>query len=179
MNNKSSNSTDIMTDLTTSNLLETITSLRMAVGDGLNDEELTRLFLQELFPSEEGFTFVYMYKGVATFRVPPQDLLKWYPETGWITPAKEAIARSIAQDYGFSLYEPPDEKFTFIPAESEGHHHLELTRGSETIVIAHPRYLKIRLFNSESHRPLKLPKDLLERLAALYLEHFAALYRTA
>ncbi len=68
----------------------------------------------------------------------------------------------------------------FLPAlaDSEGHHHLEMSHGSETVVIAHPRYLKIRLFESETQRPLSLPKDLLERLAALYLEHFAALYRT-
>lgn len=53
-----------------------------------------------------------------------------------------------------------------------------MSRESETVVIAHPRYLKIHLFDSETHSPLPLPKDLLERLAALYLEQFAALYRT-
>jgi len=167
-----------MTDVITSNLLDTITSLRMSVGDGLTDEELTRLFLEEVFPSEDGFTFVCLCKGWATFRVPPQNLVRWYPEAGWINPAKEAIARSIAQDCGLSLSEPPDEKFSFSPADSEAHHHLEMSHESETVVIAHPRYLKIRLFDSETHRPLPLPKDLLERLAALYLEHFAALYRT-
>jgi hypothetical protein len=167
-----------MTDATTSNLLETITSLRMAVGDGLNDEELTRFFLQEAFPSEDGFTFVCLCKGWVTFRVPPQNLVRWYPETGWITPAKEAIARSIAEECGLSLFEPPDEKFSYSPAESDGHHHLEMSHESETVVIAHPRYLKIRLLDSATQRPLKLPKDLLGRLAALYLEHFAALYRT-
>jgi hypothetical protein len=96
---------------------------------------------------------------------------------GWISPSKEAIARSIAQDYGLSLSEPPDQKFSFSPAESDGHHHFEMSHELETVVIAHPRYLKIRLFDSEPHRPVPLPKDLLERLAALYLEHFAALYR--
>jgi hypothetical protein len=167
-----------MTDAIASNILETITSLRMAVGDGLNDEELTRLFLQEVFPSEDGFTFVSLCKGWVSFRVPPQNLTRWYPETGWICPAKEAIARSIAQDYGLSLFEPPDEKFSFSPTDNDAHHHLEMSDESETVVIAHPRYLKIRLFDSKTQRPLPLPKDLLERLAALYLEHFAALYRT-
>ncbi len=104
-----------MTDSTTSNLLEAITSHRMAVGDGLNDEELTRLFLQEVFPSEDGFTFVCLCKGWATFRVPPQNLIRWYPGTGWISTAKEAIARSIAQDCGLSLFEPPDERFSSSP----------------------------------------------------------------
>jgi hypothetical protein len=150
----------------------------MAVGDGLTDEELTRLFLQEVFPSEDGFTFVCLRKGWATFRVPPQNFMRWYPETGWISPAKEAIAGSIAQDYGLSLSEPPDEKCPISPVDSEGRHHLEMSHETETVLIAHPRYLKIRLFDSETHRPLPSPKDLLERLAGLYLEHFAALYRT-
>lgn len=167
-----------MTETTTCNLLQTITLFRMGVGDGLNDEELTRLFLQEVFPSEDGFTFVCLCKGWATFRVPPQNLARWYPETGWITPAKEAIARLIAQQCGLSLSEPPDENFSFSPADSDAHHHLEMSHESETVVIAHPCYLKIRLFDSETQRLLSWPKDLLERLAALYLEHFAALYRT-
>ena len=168
---------ETMTDPTTPNLLEKIVSLRRTVGDGLNDEELTRLLLQEALPSEDGFTFVCLCKGWATFRVPPQNLVKWYPEKGWIAPAKEAIARSIAEKCGLLLFEPPDEQFSVSPAESEGHHHLEMGHGSETKVIAHPRYLKIRLFDRETKRPLELPKDLLERLAALYLEHLA-LYRT-
>ena len=178
MNNNSELERIVTDSTTTSNLLETITLLRMTVGDGLNDEEFSRLFLQDVNSGEDGFTFVCLCHGWATFRVPPQNLMRWYPETGWISPAKEAIAKSIAQDCGLSLFEPPDEKFPFSPAHSEGHHHLEMSRESETVVIAHPRYLKIHLFDSETHSPLPLPKDLLERLAALYLEQFAALYRT-
>ena len=103
------------------------------------------------------------------------------PEENWIAPEKEATAKAIAEKCGLSLYEPPDEIFVFRSPESDSskvHHHLEMGSGSETIVIAHPRYLKIRLFEIETKKPLLLPGDLLERLAALYLEHLAALYRT-
>ena len=167
-----------MIDPTAPNLLERIVSLRTTVGDGLNDDELTRLLRMEDLPSEDGFTFVSLCQGCATFSVPPQHSVRWYPERGWIVPAKEAIAKSIAEKCGLSLFEPPDEKFSFSPADSEGYHHLEMGYESETIVIAHPHYLKIRLFNPETRRPLSLPADLLEQLAALYLEHFAALYQT-
>ena len=166
-----------MTNPTAPNLLGRILSLRETVGDGLNDEELTRLLHQEALPSEEGFTFVSLCGGFATFSVPPQDPAKWYPQKGWIAPEKEAIARSIAEKSGLSLYEPPDERFTFKPSGSEVHHHLEMAYHSEDIVIAHPCYLKIRLFGFADKRPLPLPVNLLERLAALYLEHLAALYR--
>jgi hypothetical protein len=43
-----------MTDPTAPNLLGGIISLRTSVGDGLNDEELTRLLCQEALPSEDG-----------------------------------------------------------------------------------------------------------------------------
>jgi len=168
----------IMPDPTAPNLLGRIISFRTGVGDGLNDEELTRLLLQEALPSEEGFTFVSLCEACATFNVPPQDPAKWYPEKGWIAPEKEAIARAIAKKCGLSLCEPPDERFTFRSLESEAHHHLEMGYQSEAIVIAHPLYLKIRLFGFANKRPLPLPRNLLEQLAALYLEHLAALYRT-
>jgi len=148
------------------------------VGDGLNDDELTRLLHQEALPSEEGFTFVSLCGGCATFSVPPQDPARWYPEKGWIAPEKEAIATAIAKKCGLSVFEPPDERFTFRPPGSEAHHHLEMGYQTEAIVIAHPSYLKIRLFGFAEKRPLPLPGNLLEQLAALYLEHLAALYRT-
>ena len=166
-----------MTDPSAPNLLGRIISLRTTVGDGLNDEELTRLLHQEALPSEEGFTFVSLCEGYATFDVPPQNPAKWYPENGWIAPAKEANARAIAEKLGLLLCEPPDERLTFRPPGSEVHHHLEMAHQSESVVIVHPRYLKIHLFDIASQRPVPLPVNLLERLAALYLEHLAALYR--
>lgn len=160
-----------MTTQTATNLLEKITSLRAIVGDRLNDGELARLLCLETIPSENGFTLVSLWQGCATFDVPPQDPAKWYPEKGWITPEKEAVARAIAEQCGFSLNEPPDVSFAFSSPESDSsevHHHLELGYRSGTIVIAHPRYLKIRLFDIAANRPLPLPGNLLEQLAALY-----------
>ena len=160
-----------MPNPTAPNLLDKIISLRAAVGDGLNDQELTRLLLQESLPSEAGFTFVSLLDGYATFSVPPQDPAKWYPPKGWIAPVKEAIARAIAEKCGLSLCEPPDVSSTFTSPEFESsqvHHHLELVDRSEAIVIAHFRYLKIRLFGFAANRPLPLRRDLLKQLAALY-----------
>jgi hypothetical protein len=157
-----------MTETTTPNLLGRIISLRTTVGDGLNDEELTALLRQEVLPVEDGFTFVSLCEGCATFDVPPQDLAKWYPENGWITPEKETNARAIAERLGFMLCEPPDERFTLRASGVEVHHHLEMGYQSEPIVIAHPRYLKIRLFDIATKTPLPLPGNLFERLAVLY-----------
>lgn len=162
---------DFIASLTSPNLVERIISFRSTVGDGLNDEELTRLLLEEILPSDQGFTFVCFSEGWATFSIPPQDPEEWYPEQGWIAPEKEAVARAIAERSGLSLCEPPDESSTFRSPDSEPsrvHHHLELVEGSETIVIAHLRYLKIRLFGFEARTPLPLRRDLLEQLAALY-----------
>lgn len=167
-----------MTDPIAPSLLGRIISFRANVGDGLNDEELTALLRQEALPSEDGFTFVSLCEGCVTFSVPPQDPGKWYPENGWIAPGKETIARAIAGRCGLLLCEPPDEQFTFTAAGAEVHHRLEMGYQSETIVIAHLRYLKIRLFDVATKQPLPLPDDLFERLATLYLDHLAALYRT-
>ncbi|MGD1018265.1 MAG: hypothetical protein ABSA12_02990 [Verrucomicrobiia bacterium] len=167
-----------MTDATAPTLLERIFSLRATVGDGLTDDELTHLLRQEGLPSEYGFTFVFLSDGCATFSVPPQDPANWYPEKAWIAPNKEALAKIFAGECGLSLCEPPDDRFTTRAPGTESHHHLEMGYRSISIVFAHPRYLKIRLFIRGTNRPLPLPGDLLERLAPLYLEHFAALYRT-
>lgn len=156
-------------------------SLRAIVGEGLNDEELTGLLRQEALFPEDGFTFVSLSGGYATFSVPPQDLAKWYRENGWIAPEKEIIARVIAKKCGLLLYEPPDECRPFESPEfgsSRMCHHLELADNSVTIVVAHPHYLKVRLFDRAEKIPLPLRGDFLEQLAALYLEELAALYRT-
>jgi hypothetical protein len=153
------------------NLLERIISFRTRVGDGLNDEEVTRLLLQQALPPEAGFAFVSLCEGCATFSVPPQDPENWYPEKGWVAPEKEAVARSIAAICGYALYEPPDTSSTFRASESSStlvHHHLELTSQSESIVIAHPNYLKIRLFAYGAKRPLPLRPDLMQLLTGLY-----------
>lgn len=160
-------------------LLDTIRAIQESVGDGLNDDELTRLLWQSGLPIEAGFAFLSFCSGCVTLTVPEQDLRNWYPERGWIAAEKERLARVIAEKYMFSLYEPPDvvpSCFYPQPDSPEPHHHLELSNGREAMVVAHPHYLKIRLFGVtlggrsvlDTKGPLLLGPELLQDLSALY-----------
>lgn len=162
-------------------LLNAIRAARESVGEGLNDDELTRLLLLDTeLPTEAGFTFLSFSGGVVTLSVPQQDLAKWYPEKGWVAPEKEKIARAIAEKYQLALGEPPDLVSSFrFPCAEQGtaHHHLEMANRRETVVIAHPRYLKVRIyrdaadgaFGMHERNPFVLGPELLQYLSALYL----------
>jgi hypothetical protein len=160
-------------------LLDTIGAIRASIGDGLNDDELTRLMRQATLLNEAGFSFLSFSHGFVTLTVPHQDLANWYPDKGWIVPEKERIARAIAEKYGLSLCEPPNDTSSprFLQLESPpAHHHLELVNRRETIIVAHPNYLKVRLLGTRSgsrylpfvEAPLPLGPDLLHDLSALY-----------
>ena len=161
-------------------LLEAIRALRQSVGDSLNDDEFTRLLLlQAVPPTEAGFAFLSFSDGVVTLSVPQQNLANWYSQKEWIAPEKEKIARAIAEKYGLFLCEPPDQPSNYRFARHDAasvHHHLELCSRQETVVVAHPKYLKIRLygqalagrFDPQARTPLPLAPDLLQDLAALY-----------
>ncbi len=159
--------------------LEIIVATRASVGDGLNDQELTQLMRESTLLSEAGFGFLSFSDGAVTLSVPEQDLKNWYPEQGWIAPEKERVARGIAEKHGFSLYEPVDKATSYWHPPSEPpaeHHHLELSDRWQTVVVAHPQYLKVRLFGNlphyqvswEAQGPLRLGPDLLKDLSALY-----------
>jgi len=164
-------------------LLDVIRAARESVGEGLNDDELTRLLLLDTqLPTEAGFTFLSFSGGVVTLSVPQQDVAKWYPEKGWVAPEKERVARAIAEKYELSLGEPPDLVSSFRFPNSEQvtvHHHLELATRRETVVIAHPRYLKVRIyrdatdgvFGMGTRNPFELGPELLRDLSALYLSN--------
>jgi len=160
-------------------LLDTIKAIRAGIGDGLNDNELTRLMRESTLLGEAGFGFVCFCDGYVTLSVPEQDPASWYPEKGWIAPEKEKVAREIACEYGLSLYEPVNAATNFWHPQGDSapvRHHLELTDRWQTVVVAHPQYLKIRLYGKSSdHRyswealyPLPLGPDLLQELSALY-----------
>ncbi len=85
-----------MTAKKNNHLLDTILAIRSNIGDGLSDDELTRLLRTTLL-TEAGFTFLSFPKGLVTLTVPERDLTNWYPEQGWIAPAKEKIARALAE----------------------------------------------------------------------------------
>ena len=130
-------------------LLNHIRFMRMSVGDGLDDHELTRLLRETGLPTEAGFAFLSFAERLVTLSVPPQDTADWYPEQGWIAAKKERMARGVAKKYGLSLHEPPDVNTSYLSPRRDlpdPHHHLELSDGEETMVIAHPHYLKVALF---------------------------------
>lgn len=156
-------------------LLDCIRAIRTEVGDELNEEEFARLLQKEELPMEGGFAFVSYCDRFVTLSVPRQDPENWYPEKGWILPAKVKIAKAIADKYGLSLYEPPD--MAYPPFDKPNyHHHLELGNRNETVIIAHPQFLKVRLFpatnlfcsNVPAYPPFLLGPHLLEDLSALY-----------
>lgn len=160
-------------------LLDTVRAVRASVGDGLNDDELTRLLRQKLLPTEAGFGFLSFSEGFVTLSVPEQVLADWYPEEGWMVAEKERLARAVAEKHRLSLCEPPDESPSslFPPsAPLEIHHHFEFSNQWETVVVAHPYYLKVRLFGATSailyarlaQSPLPLNPDLLQDLSTLY-----------
>ncbi len=156
-------------------LLDAIRGVQARVGDGLNDDEFTRLLQKTALPVELGFAFLSYCDSLATLSVPQQDLATWYPDKRWIAAEKEGIARSIAEKYKLSLCEPPDAKYLRSDSPNP-HHHLELSNRWETVIMVHPQYLKIRLFGSVSasahaqavQEPLFPGTDLLQTLSTFY-----------
>src|SRR6266478_6477693 len=156
-------------------LLDAIKAFKSSVGDDLNDDELTRLMREASIPSEAGFKFLSYCERNVTLSVPKQDLADWYPEKGWISPAKEKIAQAIAKKYELTLCAPPDAQYVCLDCPNP-HHHLEFSNKHETIILVHPRYLKVRLFlitdttrsARAALRSLPLCPNLLCDLSALY-----------
>lgn len=139
-------------------LVNNVVELRKDVGDGLNDFEFTFLLHRKLGAPIDGFSILSFSEGTITLNVPEQDLNKWFSETAWIEPSKEAEARAIAARYGLNLCEPPD-KLSYILPSPRAHHHLELVTRWETVVVAHPLYLKIRIFSvGADNRVIWTPK---------------------
>jgi hypothetical protein len=109
--------------------------------------------------------------GSVVLPVPAQNKTSGHPRSAWITPAKERIATAIARKHGLFVCEPPDSPPAFFPSEAwETHRHLRLSNRKETIVIAYPEFLKIRLYATGTNLDLHLAPELLKDLAALYKE---------
>ena len=171
---------DELSSKSNGHLLDAIRAAKERVGEGLNDHELTRLLLLDTeLPTEAGFTFLSFSGGVVTLSVPKQDLKNWYPEQGWIAPAKEKVARALAEKYGLSLYEPVDTTTSFLhpPSDPEiARHHIELNDRWQAVIVAHPHYLKVRLLGKSPHHrygwealtPLALGPEILQDVSSLY-----------
>lgn len=159
-------------------LLDTIRTIGANVGDIFNNDEFTHRVAEAELPSEAGFTFFNFSNGYVTFMFPRQNPADWYVEKGWISPEKEKIARTIACKYGLFLNEPFDDLSILHPEAVPAilHHHLEFANRRQTIIIVHPRFLKICLYGkspeSTSGRddliPLCFGHDLLKDISRLY-----------
>lgn len=158
-------------------LLEAIKVIRATVEDGLNDQELTAFLGRIALPAEAGFSFLSFWDGYVTMSVPRQDTGEWYSKQGGILPDKVETARLLSEKYGLSLFEPVDATCRIYQNGGDNiHHHLEFADCRQTVIVAHPCYLRVRLFGiSPEHRyaretltPLPLGPGLLQDLSKLY-----------
>ena len=158
-------------------LLDAIRAIWATVGGALNDSELSCFFEQCKLPAEAGFAFLSFSEGYVTLTVPRQNPADWHSPNGLISSEKEKIARAIATKYQLSLYEPVDGPWNFYPvAPTTANHHFTLTDRRQTVIVAHPLFLKICLLgNSTKHLygrdpsyPLPLGPDLLQDISPLY-----------
>jgi hypothetical protein len=70
------------------------------------------------------------------------------------------MVRKIAEKHHLEVYEPPDE----VTISGECRHHFELDHSQEKLVVAHPRYLMIRI----AKWPIFPELTMMEDLSALY-----------
>ena len=160
-------------------LLDTLKWLCARFGDSVNDDELTQLLRKTALPTEAGFAFLRFSNGCVTLTVPPQNLADWCAENGSFTPLKRWVAGLIAEKHGLSVQETIQDASKPVFPTTEGphiHNHLELSDPSETLLVAHPRFLKVRMFESGSadrddlgsNKMVTFRPDLLEDLSLLY-----------
>ena len=150
-----------------SGILAKVRDMQNEVGHGVRDDVLTDLIRADGPLSEHGFKFLRVSEDFVVFEVPRQEKEHWYRQKGWPTAEKERIVRRIAEKYHLKLHEPPDE----YTVTGESHHHFELDLSEQRIIVAHPRYLKVRL----SRWPLVAEESLFEDLSDLYRECFATI----
>jgi hypothetical protein len=143
-------------------ILAKVRELHCETGSGVDEAVLTDLIRAEGALCLCGFKFLRVSDGFVIFEVPKQNKEGWYRQKGWPAAAKERIVRKIAEKYDLEVHEPPDEE----TVSGEGHHHFELDRAQEKFIVAHPRYLKIRV----PRKPAVPEQALMEDLSALYAE---------
>ena len=88
-------------------LLETIRATRESIGDGLDDNELTRLLQKIPLAPEAGFAFLSFSEGMVMLTVPPQDLANWYPDSGWILRGRRKLPGRSRKNMGFRYANRP------------------------------------------------------------------------
>ncbi len=85
----------------------------------------------------------------------------------------------IPEKYELSIYEPLDKATNVwhpVKPPEVAHHHVEMSDRLQTVIVAHPQYLKVRVLGrSERYRydwealgPVHLGPEILQDLSALY-----------
>lgn len=159
------------------NLVAEAMQLKTLVGDGLDDSELTELLKSKLSPVD-GFRILCFSHGKLTLGVPAQGGTGWFGSTGTIAPAKEAVARTIADQHRLTLCEPPD-KLVYGSPRPGAHRHLEFANRWRTVAVAHPLYIKLRVCGGGEHENVPVESEAAIAQCATLFRDLAALYREA
>ncbi len=146
-------------------VLAKVRGLQNEIGEGVDEAVLTDLLRAEGGLDAHGFRFLRISRGFAVFEVPKQNERNWYREGGWPAVAKERIGRRIAAKHHLEVHEPPDLDTALVYGEYR-RHCIVLDNSQDILVVAHPRYLKIRI----SRQQAILGPTLMEDLHFLYAE---------
>jgi len=150
--------------------------LRCCIGDGLNDFEFSEFIKSRLAPSADGFSILSFSEGCFTLSVPRQDTRQWYGEKCAIARPKEDQARAIADRHQLTLCEPPD-KLVYGSPGPNAHRHLEFANRWNTVAVAHPLYLKLRVCSGGEHHDAPVDSEAAIAQCARLLGDLTVLYR--
>jgi hypothetical protein len=146
-------------------VLEKVRGLQDEIGEGVDEAVLTDLLRSEGGLTAHGFRFLRISGEFAVFEVPKQNARNWYREGGWPAAEKERIAGRIAAKHHLEVHEPPDLDTASVYGEYR-RHCIVLDNSRDILVVAHPRYLKIRISRNQAI----LGPTLMEDLHSLYTE---------
>jgi hypothetical protein len=150
--------------------------LRCCIGDGLNDFEFTEFIKSRLPPTPDGFNILCFSEGCLTLSVPPQNPARWYGDKCAIARPKEDAARTIADRHQLTLCEPPD-KLVYGSPGPNAHRHLEFANRWNTVAVAHPLYIKLRVCSGGEHHDAPVESETAIAQCAGLLRELIELYR--
>jgi hypothetical protein len=161
-------------------LLDQIRMLRQEIGDGLTDDDLTRLIRQTRLVKDTGFEFLSYASGFVTL-CPQSPSSKHQPADTWVSAERARLAATIAAEFGLEVYEPLNRNntYSFDNAMASMGRHFEFTVRQEPIAIAHAAYLKILLDMPRS--VILRHRSELDRVftSSILLDELARLYKAS
>ncbi len=160
---------------TVADLVSAAMRLRCNIGDGLNDFEFSEFIKSRLAPTKDGFGILCFSEGCLTLSVPPQNSANWYGDNCAIAHPKEDVARAIAGRHQLTMCEPPDKLVYGSPGPG-AHRHLEFANRWNTVAVAHPLYIKLRVCSGGGHHDAPVDSEaaiaqctrLMDELTELY-----------